>query len=548
MLTRRQRLSACLVVATAWIAEVLLGTLFYSPPSPRADDVPSTEFSAGRARAILKELVGDGIPHPLGSEQNRVVRERILQYFRDFGYQPEVRSKGRVTKNIFVRRAGSHPGAAVMLASHYDSVPEGPGACDDGVAVAAIIEIARMLRDMPPTRNDIIFLITDGEESGLLGAKSFVNNDRDDTPVRVVLNFEARGTSGPSLMFQTSDDDAWLIPLFARHATRPITSSLFTEVYKTLPNDTDFTIFKAHGMEGYNFAFVRDVRNYHTRRDNYENADAGSLQHHGDNAWQMVRALADYDLNMRSNGRVIYTDLLGQVVIWWPAGINLYLAGGILVGAVIAGAIARRRGQFPGVRWRILVAAPLMLILAILASLPCAWIAGFRQLRASVSIDHGLPVLFLYWAAALSMALGSIPFTFLGRVDTWSAWLGAWFYWNVLGLLTAWYAPGMSYLFILPGAVATFAGLIAALLPKKLAAVGLLTACCAGPITAGVLWLPMQVLLYDGVGFMLPPVYPACAGLLALTIVPLVTGMPGGRSSGVVIDSPGAIPNQASAR
>ena len=79
--------------------------------------------------------------------------------------------------------------------------------------------------------------------------------------------------------------------------------------YKRLPNDTDFTIFKEHGIEGYNFAFVRYVQNYHTKNDDFAHADPGSLQHHGQNTWQLLTALADFDLGSRTAGKAIYTDV-----------------------------------------------------------------------------------------------------------------------------------------------------------------------------------------------------------------------------------------------
>ena len=106
----------------------------------------------------------------------------------------------------------------------------------------------------------------------------------------------------------------------------------------------------------------------------------------------------------------------------------------------------------------------------------------------------------------------------------WSAWTGVWLFWNALGLATAWYLPGASYLFLLPGAIAVSTALLAAALPKRIGPRGLLAACCLGPIAAGGLWLPMQVLLYDGIGFMVFPVYPLCAGLVTMTALPLLSG------------------------
>jgi hypothetical protein len=505
----------------------------YSPPAPRPADIPSSEFSAARARVILKDLVGEGKPHPYYERQNAIVRQRILDYFHKFGYDTEVQfdqnsfvRQARKMKNIIARRPGSEPRASVMLVGHYDSVPYGPGASDDGVAVAAILEIARMMRELPPAHNDVVFLLTDGEEAGMFGARSFIAAYPRAAEVQVAINLEARGTSGPSMMFQTSDDDSWLIPLFARHVTRPVTSSLFAEVYKTLHNNTDFTIFQQAGIEGYNFAFLRDAQNYHTARDTYENADPGSLQHQGDNAWQLLRAVADYDLDRRTAGRVIYTDLMGQWVVWWPVSINRALAAGIMGVTVLAGAIALRRGLFPRIHWRIFQSIPLVVVLTLVASLPCDRFAGFEGLQGELWVRDGVRLLLLYWGVALLAALMLFRFTLLGRVGPWSAWLGVWLWWNVLGLLSAVYVPGASYLFILPGGIAAVAGLVAALLPARRASSGLAVACCLGPIAAGVLWLPMQVLLYDGVGFMRPAIYPLCAGLLAMTALPLAYGPP----------------------
>ncbi len=134
--------------------------------------------------------------------------------------------------------------------------------------------------------------------------------------------------------------------------SRPATSSLFAEFYKVFRlGDTDFTVFKAHGMEGYNFAFVRYVKNYHTKNDDFAHADPGSLQHHGDNAWQLLTALADFDLDRRTPGKAIYTDVLGQFVVWWPASINFGLAGASLAAGLAACVIARRRGLFLRFKW-----------------------------------------------------------------------------------------------------------------------------------------------------------------------------------------------------
>jgi Peptidase family M28 len=512
-------------VVAAWIGLAWIGWQVYSPPAPRPADIPDNEFSAERARVILKELVGRGIPHPAGSQENAVVRERILNDLRSVGYDPQVQEThtipGRsalvnrpVVRNIVARRRGRQPGPAILLAGHYDSVDRGPGASDDGVAVAAILEIARMLQALPATRNDVIFLITDGEERGLVGAHGFVREHPWAKDVKVAINLEARGTSGPSLMFQTSDDDKWLISLFARHVSRPTTSSLYAEIYKRLPNDTDFTVFKGHGIEGYNFAFVRYEQNYHTKNDNFANADPGSLQHHGQNAWQLLTALAETDLAQRSPGRAIYCDVLAMFVVWWPASINFGLAVGILAITLAAGLIARRRRLFSRFKGRIFlsVAAPLF------AGALAVWWIGIR----GTFVDIPLRPIAAFWLVALLAVFVAARYTPLGNIEMWSAWVGVWLFWDTVGLVAAWFVPGASYLFLLPGAIAAIGGLIAACLPTRKASRVFLGVCCLGPVAVGVLWLPIQVLFSDAVGLTLAPVYPLCASLVTITALPLL--------------------------
>jgi hypothetical protein len=527
---RYEKLAGLALVVAMWVVLAWIGWLAYSPPHPRAPDLPENEFSAARARVILKELVGDGIPHPTNSQQNAIVRERILNFFQAIGYEPQVQEthtlppkniivSRTVVRNIVARRRGRQPGPAVMLVAHYDSAVRGPGASDDGVGVAAILEIARMFAALPPLRNDVIFLITDGEEDGLVGAHGFVGEHPWAKDVKVAINLEARGTSGASLMFQTSDDDEWLIRLFARHVSRPATSSLFAEFYKVFRlGDTDFTVFKNHGIEGYNFAFVRDVQNYHTKNDDFAHADPGSLQHHGANAWQLLTALADFDLSQRTPGRAIYTDVLARFVVWWPASINFVLAAGILAATLASCVIARLRGLFLRFKWRVFAAV-------LLPFIPGGLLVWYMGLTIhGVWIANPLPVLAAMWVLPLLVVILFSRSTPLLRTDSWSAWTGIWLFWNTIGALAAWYLPGASYLFVLPGGIAVSTGLLCAALPKRISPRAFVAACCLGPIAAGVLWLPLQVLLYDGIGFMLTPIYAVCAGLVTTTALPLLTG------------------------
>ena len=232
------------------VACTVLGYFRYSPPAPLPASVPDDTFSAARAEPILKMLVGDGIPHPSGSEQIAIVRQRIIDFFAEFDIEVEQHvTSGQYWRtgevyplvNLIAFIPGSDPHATIALASHYDSVFAGPGAADDGVGVAVSLEIAKYFSANRP-RNNLVFLITDGEELGMLGASKFVNDHALADEIDVIINLEARGTKGPSLMFETGPASYWTIQQFASRSRRPFSSSLFFEIYKLKQQTEHFKV------------------------------------------------------------------------------------------------------------------------------------------------------------------------------------------------------------------------------------------------------------------------------------------------------------------
>lgn len=498
-------------VLVVWLIFALgIPAVFLQPPPPAPADVGPKSFSADRALKTLEHLVGDGIPHPAGSEQNDVVRERIIELLTQYGYEPRIqktsntRSRAPQEKvfpleNIMARLPGKKPGKAIMLASHYDSTPAGPGASDDGVGTAALLEVARMLKTEGPFEHDIIFLITDGEELGLLGADKFVELHPWAREVECVVNLEARGTTGPSFMFETSEHSRWLIPTFAKSVPRPMTSSLFYEVYKKLPNDTDFTIFKRDNMQGFNFAFIGNVNAYHTPDDNFENVDAGSLQHHGENMLGLARTLADLNFNEQPEGQVVYFDVLGMLVVWWPANWSLVLSS-----LAFAFVLATSLTNTLHVEMRFSQRA---------ATIASGLFVGLATLSVLFGIGSVLNI-----ALAFDGAFDTpwperpwfVPFSFFGLGLTaviatgWAAqrfvsaeatWASTWLIWSGCAITLSITTPGASYLFIVPALVAGITGMCfrnanTICWPAAIAA-----------LTCGFIWLPMEALFYDALGF-----------------------------------------------
>jgi hypothetical protein len=419
----------------------------FAAPTPRGPDAPPHEFSAARAYADLARIL-DGVgPHPLGSPANDDVRERIAARLGELGFSVERQVEAvcprnapctRATNLIALRGGGD---ALVLLAAHYDSVAKGPGASDDGVGVAVLLETARALGDATDQENGVAFLFSDGEEAGLLGAKAFVDRHPLAARVAAVINVDNRGTSGPSLMFELAGPSSELVPLLDE-LPRPFSSSLFGAVYEALPNDTDFTRLRERGAVGYNFAFIGDVQNYHTERDTLANVSHASLQHHGDNALALARRLAHEDLSrLRQGHRVVWFDWLGLGVVRWNERLSPALAmfAVALVAAVAAlGARGRRDALRVALRGSVEVIA-LMLASALAGAVLVALLWATSPLPIPLHPAKWLPI--------SAVAVGTLGLaTLLSPRAPGAFWLefaGRWGLLALLGLaLAVFFAPG----------------------------------------------------------------------------------------------------------
>jgi hypothetical protein len=471
--------SGSLVALVAMLALAVGALRLSGPPRPAGDVTPDASFSAERAMPHVRAFAQ--APHPMGSAEHARVRDALAAQLENLGLVVErqrttgvrvrggVRSRGTVlagaVDNLMVRIPGRESTGAVMLACHYDSVPASPGAADDTAAVAAILETLRALQAGPPLRNDVIALFTDGEEDGLLGAEAFVSRHPWARDVRVVLNFEARGNRGTVQMFETTPGNAAVVEAWAEAVPRPAGTSLAYEVYKRLPNDSDFTEFKRMNAVGLNFAFINNVTSYHTPHDSADELDRRSVQGHGEIALSLVRQFGDANLDLKEwrSGDAVFFSLPGGWVVrystvWvWPL-----LAGAFLVW-VWATERARRRGEtsFGGLILAVLLIGAFFAALAWMGIKVPGWIDALQDRTLPVaspatSQAHALGVMCLAlsgWAALY--ALMRMKFA----AHTWalaSAWLAL-----LAGGVVAYALPGASYLLLWPGCFALLSVLVA---------------------------------------------------------------------------------------
>jgi hypothetical protein len=312
-----RRIDSTYVLSVASIMLVIVTALLVvyrlSPPRSVPASALATEFSGERALKHLAVIAQR--PHPVGTSEHAAVADYIKNELSALGFSPEVQQTPGVT-NILARLKGTSDQKAVLLVGHYDTVPASPGAADNGSAVAAILETLRALKSSQPLRNDVIALFSDGEEVGTGGVKAFVYQHPWAKDVGVVLNFDARGSSGPVIMFETSDQNGWLIKEFAKAAPHPAANSLAPAIYALMPNDTDLTVFKETGFAGLNFAYIVGLDHYHTALDNLTNLDHRSLQHQGATALALTRHFGNLNLNSSApQQNEIYFDVLNSTII-----------------------------------------------------------------------------------------------------------------------------------------------------------------------------------------------------------------------------------------
>ncbi len=395
-------------------------------------------------------------PHPMGTPDHDRVRDYIVGQLSALGLQPQIQKAtaigtryqeaGRV-QNILARLPGSNPNGKVLLVvAHYDGVEAGPAAADDGAGSAGVLETLRALRARKsPLAHDVIVLFTDGEESGLLGAAAFVREHPWAKDVAVVLNFEARGTSGRSFMFETGPGnlDAARALRSARDATA---GSVFATIYRLLPNDTDLSEIAVLGLPALNFAFADGVERYHTGHDDLAHLNPGSLQHHGSQMLALARTFGTQPLPRARTGDGVFFDLPFVGLVVYPVGLEIPFA--ILALLLVVVLVVRdRKGVGTGV---------LATVVALVVSAAVGAIVG--GILKGPAVWSGLN------ATGIVLLALSVTAACHGIARRWSSprglHVGALIVWLVLGLLLAVRVPGVSYLFTWPLLFAAGAALL----------------------------------------------------------------------------------------
>ncbi|MCL2061263.1 MAG: M28 family peptidase [Firmicutes bacterium] len=273
---------------------------------------------------------------------------------------------GAVTNFIATVRGSdplSHQKKALLITSHYDGQdystvtddteypPDAvyPATTDAGVPVVAMLEVMRYAAQ-PANRvkNDVIFLISDGEEVGLRGAKAFMQEFIDNgidprDRIGLVANFEATGTSGTLLMFETGAHAAASVRAFAPILGNVYTNSLTAWIYDGMPNVTDLTEYKEHDLAGLNFANVGSGQNYHTPYDNMENLSEALLRQNMNTVLSMYQHFGNFDFEKISGEtRLVYFNFYNWGLISFPVFV-LYIFFALMLLGLVAALVLNRK-------------------------------------------------------------------------------------------------------------------------------------------------------------------------------------------------------------
>jgi len=490
-----------------------------SRPDALGLDAPAVQFSAARADAALVRVLGDQQPHPAGSVAAQGVRERIRRELAVLGVPARTQTAmscyseprwnnvpcGTITNIVAAVSPGS--GKAILLMAHSDSVAAGPGAADDGSGVAILLESIRALKARGLNgEHPIVALFTDGEEPGLLGAAAYLRDAGARAKIGAVINVEARGNQGPSYLFQTSVGNDRLIGLYARNLKQYATSSLYGEIYKYLPNDTDLTLMLGLGVPAYNFAFIGNVADYHTPLDRRENLDPRSLQQQGDAALALSDALSHADLAALKGSDAIYLDVLGRWLPRMGAGWALPLSITAFVLIALAGLLTRRDRR--ALRRPVLAALMPPLLLAgcvgmgFVLYMITSWLSG----HADPSFAH--PV----W---LRLSLGFGAFAVALPVSRLAGAIACWLWFAALAIACAVFAPGLTPYFLFPS-------LAAALLLLATVRGGREVALWLAALAALIVWMGLNAGGEAIMGLVMHPLFMASAGFGLLALLPLL--------------------------
>ncbi|WP_057763118.1 M28 family peptidase [Cytobacillus praedii] len=502
------------------------------------------KFSVERAMQHLKVIAKE--PHPVGSEANKKVKNYIVKYFESLNLPVEVQMKAiedirkdmeelttdaEYLENIIVKIEGtSRDNNAVLFLAHYDSTTETPGAGDDGYGVVTLMETARIMSQLPPPRNTLYFVFTDGEEEGVLGATAL--QDRKDIfdNTHIMINFEARGNTEVPILFETTNHDAQLVKEFSHTVSHPVAYSFASEMYKKMPNYTDFTELKDIPKLGYNIANIGGVETYHAKIDTFENSDRNTIRHFGAYAvplaekYTMLTA-AEFEELEKNQKNAIYFPLMKNVLVVYSDEVVLPLIT-LLISLTAIATIILIRKKVIKIKTFALAFGSMLAGFIVVAAVLYGLVKILAIVFDGVIDDEGLIVLgdYDYIAFKVLMLITLVLSAFISRwickhnsalhfiISTQVIWI-------LLSIITNLTFKGISYLFVIPALLAVFLLNLALLKPQVMLSNYRYIVIASWTIVTTILLAPVIYMIYIAQTLKFAPIIGIFVALLIMPII-----------------------------
>ena len=226
-----------------------------------------------------------------GSTNNNNAFNWLKNKYLAFGYTAAQISEnaftynGATTKNLILTKTGTkYPNIFVIVCGHYDTIA-GPGVNDNGSGTSVILEMARILKDVP-TEYSIKFINFTGEEQGLRGSQNYVNTVVNATNpkmnIKVVFNIDqVGGVAGEVNNSITCERDTNNTPSTNNAASNTVTQELMNcvELYSPLQTNlsyaygSDYMPFQSNGEVITGFYEFNESTRPHSASDTYANMD-----------------------------------------------------------------------------------------------------------------------------------------------------------------------------------------------------------------------------------------------------------------------------------
>lgn len=567
-----------IILVITLVLGVYLGIDIITPPSVQSsqlhDDITLKDVqdeenvSLNMQLSHIKKMTVTA--HPVGSKENKAVGQYLKEQVTEMGYNykthnfqlkfddiyhPEVprkdgssdeeykqRLKEKLNmkedsvidlENILVSKEVEGATNGVLIVSHYDSTAHGPGAADDIVSVASMLEVMRVEANKD-AKNNLYFLFTDGEEAGLLGAHEFVkSNPNFKEQVDFVINLEARGNTGGVIMFQTSNQNQELVKQYVNGTNTGLAFSIAGEVYRSLPNGTDLSEFFDAGYQGMDFAAIEGARNYHTANDTLENLNKSTANQYLTTLSELVRYSANADLssvkdNANYENAIYFPIIKGHMMLFSISTGKILALITVLLATILLVILLKTKKLNPKTFLKSIGVTFSGILITVLFSFLCSSVIG---MLLSSNPSESKATVFLRWQGTypayyiimLLTVLISIVFIFKAykKEELKDVVYGMMPLLIILTLVTTFIFPVANYLFFIPLCLLTIYGLITLFMNKGNASkivnyafmvlIGIISLC---------LFIPMVYLVFVAMSFTMLYVCTLVFAIALMIIIP----------------------------